>query len=392
MGAGRPRTAIGEMGKISKPKLLSNGTYQVTAAVRLSAGEKRISSSGMSARSAVAALHAKRDRVLDAAEPGVDNDPLFSTLGAQWLILKKRRLAVQSAQRYEATLTGSIGRAIGTLSISELTNPMLRRLIRRIEDDGHSSEARTARVVLRGVLAHGAEMGVCKPELFNFDGLQLPVSKKEAIALSPDDAQEIRRLIQVGRDAVRPGPRSTKAHDDLIDFVDLALATSLRISEVLALTDSTVNLTDPDSPMVYVEQKIEYVRGAGYRLGVLKTIATRRGMLVPNFASDIIRRRSDDLGRDGLLFHTAEGRPLSQNNIRRTLRNCLAGSDLAWVGPHDFRKTLISVVDEALGSHVAAAIAGHGNENLIKNHTYAERRVITPDVRELSNRFAPAHL
>src|SRR5690606_37394630 len=120
-------------------------------------GESRITASGTSGADAISRLKAKVDRINTAAEPGVVTDPKFAVLAAEWLTFKRRTLAVQSVQRYEATVFGSVGKKIGDLSISELNNPMLRRVIRNLIDDDHAPEARTARVVLRGVLAYGAE-------------------------------------------------------------------------------------------------------------------------------------------------------------------------------------------------------------------------------------------
>jgi integrase len=328
-------------------------------------------------------------RITRAAEPGVAKDPKFADLATEWLAFKRRTLAVQSIQRYEATAFGSVGKKIGSLSISELNNPMLRRVIRTLLYEDHASEARTARVVIKGVLAYGAERGICSPELFNFSGMIIPVPKKLAIALSPEEVEEVRRLIRVHRDTERSGPRTTKAHDDLLDFVNLALATSLRISEVLAFTTSTVDLDHSESPRVYVEEKIEYTKGAGYDLGMVKTESTERVIIIPEFAVTIIRRRLADVGRAGLIFHTSGGGPLSQNNVRRTLRECVKGSKFEWVTPHVLRKTVITVVDNARGSKIASEVAGHSSEVLINNNTYSERRVVAPDVRYLTDQFAP---
>lgn len=392
MSAGRPRTNIGEIGKISKAKKLSTGRYQVSATLRTTSGESRITASGMNPRDAAARLEAKAKRITTPVEKGISRDPRFEELATEWLAFKRRTLAVQSVQRYEATAFGSVGKEIGSLSISELNNPMLRRVIRRLLDDDQAPEARTARVVIKGVLAYGAERGICSPELFNFSGMIVPVSKKLAVALSPEDVEAVRRLVRLHRDTKRSGPRTTKAHSDLLDFIDLALATSLRISEVLAFRESTVDLNHAESPRVYVEEKIEYTRGQGYDLGAVKTVSTERVMIIPEFAVSTIRRRLPDAGRAGLIFHTSGGGPLSQNNVRRTLRDCVKGSEFEWVTPHSFRKTLITVIDNALGSKIASEVAGHRSEVLVNNNTYSQRRVLAPDVRYLAERFAPMEI
>lgn len=294
MSAGRPRATIGEIGeigKISKAKKLRTGSYQVSATLRTMSGESRITASGMTPKDASTQLEAKVKRIAKAVEPGVAKDPKFEDLATEWLAFKRRTLAVQSVQRYEATAFGSVGKKIGSLSISELNNPMLRRVIRNLVDDDHAPEARTARVVIKGVLAYGTERGICSPDLFNFSGMIIPVPKKLAIALSPQEVEEVRQLIRVHRDTERSGPRSTKAHDDLLDFVDLALATSLRISEVLAFTASTVELDHPEAPRVSVEEKIEYTKGRATTWAWL-----RQSRLSESSSSLSSRSRSFDAG------------------------------------------------------------------------------------------------
>ena len=68
----------------------------------------------------------------------------------------------------------------------------------------------------------------------------------------------------------------------------------------------------------------------------------------------------------------------------------MKGSDFEWLTPHTLRKTIITIVDNALGSKIASEVAGHGSEVLINNNTYSQRRIVAPDVRFLADQFAPA--
>jgi integrase len=121
---------------------------------------------------------------------------------------------------------------------------------------------------------------------------------------------------------------------DLIDAIDLALGTSLRISEVLAIA-SHGRFLDEDEPYVDATKKVEYVRAPGMCSVPLRTHTTVRGIPLPPFAVEILREHIGRYG-DGLVFRSSRGTggPISQNNLRRLLCGIVEGTDLAWVTPH----------------------------------------------------------
>jgi integrase len=236
------------------------------------------------------------------------------------------------------------------------------------------------------VLGYAVEQGAVSPQLINFDGFQLPAPRKKPRAITLPELESLRGLIAAHRDRDRPGPRSTKAYDDLTDCMDLILATSLRISEVLSIHRDNISL-NAKHPTLVVETKVEYVKGVGYQLGKVKTDATARGIELPAFAVAILRRRFAD-GRE-FAFVARGGGFLSQNNIRRTLREVTGDSDLSgWLSPHSGRKTVATAVNNELGSAIAAEVLGQANDSLIKS-TYGERRPVAPNVTAITDRFAP---
>jgi integrase len=384
--------AVGSLGEKSKATRLEAGSYQVSAYLRLPNGtRRRIFDSGRTPSDARDALDVKARRILENWDTGSFSATMtVDTLGGLWLveIRQDAGLAVQTVQRYEASLRGRIHAELGALTIQELTNARLRRFIRSIDQSGHLSEARNSRVVLRGLLAFGVENGVGTAEVFNFDGLRLKVPLKKPRAITVPELQRLRALITAHRDRPRPGPHSTKTHDDLLDAIDLALATSLRISEVLGIATEDLDL-ETQPPTVTITQKVEYANGHGYRLGGVKTDATERTIPIPTFAVQILRRRAEKYG-PGLVFRSSRtGGPISQNNIRNTLRTVTRGTDLTWFTPHAARKTTLTSVNNVHGPKVAAAVAGHTDERLILS-TYGERQPLAPDVTDITQQFAPA--
>ncbi|MEY9950582.1 tyrosine-type recombinase/integrase [Leifsonia sp. EB34] len=397
MGArrGRPALSIGQLGKINEWQDKSVGCYKAQARLRLPNGTR----TRVTGKSTLSALDARNDlnekarRKLAAWDTteGYSPDMTLRELAQRWLDdyrTQKPAPKAQTVQRHESSLNAHLLPAFGDLSIAELSNPRLRKWLRTLGSE-HLAEARNSRVVLRHVLAKGAEEGICSPELLNFDGVRLAVPIKKARAIAPGELDRLRTMVQADRSRPRSGPKSRKTHDDLLDAIDLALATSLRISEVLGISSEDVAL-DPKGPVLNVSKKVEYVRGTGYVLGSVKTHGTERSIPLPPFAVRIIERRIKQYGT-GLIFRSsrAPGGPISQNNLRRLLREILDGSDLAWVTPHSARKTMLTAVNRQLGSKAAAAVAGHADDKLIIS-TYGERETVAPDVTDITETmFAP---
>ena len=360
---------------------------QVSATLRLPNGDtRRITGSGASPTDARKSLDANAKRML-ATWGAVVLSPTMTVreLGESWLTeFRKSDRAIQTIQRYEATLRGAVDREFGSLTIQELTNGKLRTAINDLKVE-HLAEARNFRVVIRAVLAHGAEHDICSPALFNLDNLNLPVPVRKARAITGEELIELRALIDADSNAERPGPHSGKAHDDLEDVLSLIFATSLRLSEVLGITHDSVNF---ETGTLLVKSKIEYALGAGYRVGPVKTKATERTIELPAFALEILTRRFAENG--GFAFATRNGTPLSQNNVRRTLRRALAGHELGtWFTPHQARKAVASAVYAELGAAVAAAVLGHGDGGTLVRTTYGEKIPLAPNVTRITQRFIP---
>lgn len=384
---GRPALPVGQLGKTTSS--VEDGIYVARAALRLPNG-KRVRLSGKSRasdRDALADLHARAAVRMSAWDVSDDFSPdmTFRELATKWL--EKYRVDApvpkpQTIQRHESSLNAHILPEFGDLRIRELSNRRLRKWVQGLAAS-HLAEARNSKVVLRHVLSLGADEGACEPSLYDFDGVRLAVPRKQPRAITQDELSMLRDKVEADRVRPRSGPKSRKAHDDLLDAIDIALATSLRISEVLGITSDDVAL-DSKQPVLRVTRKVEYVSGRGYVLGDVKTTTTKRGIPLPPFAVDIIEARIQRYG-EGLIFRSSRGTggPISQNNLRRLLRSIVEGTELEWVTPHSARKTVLTAVNRQLGSAVAAAVAGHADEELIKS-TYGERESIAPDVTDIT--------
>ena len=82
------------------------------------------------------------------------------------------------------------------------------------------------------------------------------------------------------------------------------------------------------------------------------------------------------------IFASRRGTWLSPNNVRRQWRQARAETDLEWVTPHTFRKTVATLIDKEADTKSAAAQLGHASEEVTDTY-YIAKPVLAPDVSEI---------
>ena len=92
-----------------------------------------------------------------------------------------------------------------------------------------------------------------------------------------------------------------------------------------------------------------------------------------------------DLGLDGgsdrLVFPSTKGTPRSPGRVREQLKEALRGTGVA-VKPHDFRRTVATLVADESSTKDATALLGHSTEATTVRH-YIKRTHVAPDVRQV---------
>ncbi|WP_430501277.1 tyrosine-type recombinase/integrase [Micromonospora trifolii] len=142
------------------------------------------------------------------------------------------------------------------------------------------------------------------------------------------------------------------------------LATGARIGEILALRWEDLDLA-AERPTLTICGTLVFVKGQGFfRQPWVKSDAGWRMVVLPRFAVGMIMARK--LAAAGnphdAIFASRRGTWLSPNNVRRQWREDRADTDLAWVTPHTFRKTVATLIKEETDTKSAAAQLGHSSE------------------------------
>ncbi|MFY1632393.1 tyrosine-type recombinase/integrase [Solwaraspora sp. WMMB335] len=383
----RPELPIGTWGKIRTEKLGPN-RYRARARFRDYDGKTRdIEATDTTGPAAERALKVKlRDRTTPNDDE-ITRETRISRLAELWVeeITAEERIAPQTIHRYQTSLRASILPALGGLRIREASVGRLDRFLRDIAKDRPSS-AKGAKVVLSQMFALAVRHGAIPTNPVRDTG-RLRKPRRTVVALTDDNLQAVRTAIRDWQQPIpgKPGPRHT---GDLADIVDLMLATGARIGEILALRWEDLNLA-AERPTLTICGTLVFVKGKGFfRQPWTKSDAGYRMVVLPRFAVGMILARklvAADNPHDAI-FASRRGTWLSPNNVRRQWRQARADTDLAWVTPHTFRKTVATLIKEETNTKSAAAQLGHSSEEVTDTY-YIAKPAQAPDVSEVLERL-----
>lgn len=175
----------------------------------------------------------------------------------------------------------------------------------------------------------------------------------------------------------------------MADIIDLMLATGCRIGEILAWRWSDLDL-DADLPTLTVSGTIKTKTGKGtYRKATPKTDTSRRTVVLPRFATELLRVRREFAipNENDAVFATRNGTWHQVVNVERRWRQIREDSGYEWVTPHTFRKTVATLISEAATSELASRQLGHSSSQVTRDY-YIAKPPVSADLSELLERLA----
>ncbi|WP_166741786.1 tyrosine-type recombinase/integrase [Cumulibacter soli] len=367
----RPPLTIGTWGTITTT---TRGTRRVAKA-RFRDYDGRTRLVEASGRSAAEAERRLKARLIERAAPSdadITADSRVSVLLTYWAReIEESDLAPDTKRLYLGTLRREITPALGNLVIREVTVARVEAFLRAVKATKTVHVARTAQKVLSSVWAVAARLGATDRNIVK-DTSPVAVPAKAVQALT---AQDVRAI----RDGLRTDKKARAA--DLPDVVDMFAATGLRISEVLGVRWDDVDL---DAGTVTPRMRVQRIKGQGLHLtDRLKTKGKRATLQLPSFALDMLLRRRIEQSAPNphnVVFPSLRGTLRDVSNMERQWRDARTRLGYGWVTPHTFRKTVATIVANALDARAAASQLGHTTSATTERH-YIERSVTGPDAR-----------
>ncbi|MFD1836247.1 tyrosine-type recombinase/integrase [Brachybacterium rhamnosum] len=331
------------------------------------------------------------DRLAPAGEDLTANSPIEQAV-TLWLADRETaNLASNTLRRYREVATDHVNPGMGAVRLREATVPRLEAYIRGLRATIGAPTARLARTVLSGALSLATRHGALASNPMR-DVAGVTVTKKDPHALTVDQVRAVRAAIIAWQSPPpredgkprRGRPRTTA----LLDVVDVILATSARIGEALAprwsedidLEAGTLTIS---GTLSWTDEKPARLYRQDYRKGDADHVVHT---LSPHLVAMLTRRHVNADGNPhDLVFPAANGAHWDQNNFRKTLRAALEPAGLAWITPHELRRTVATEVDRTHGLRAAAEVMGN-TEEVARRH-YVERRTLAPDVRDTLEKF-----
>jgi site-specific recombinase XerC len=233
----RPRLPVGTMGEIRCYRL-PNGRVRATANFRDYDGRtrrvERTASSESAARNRLREACRDRGRTDSAAE--ITPKTTVAALGEQWFAQVEAAVEAGdyspgTSRAYRDRLDKQVVPALGALSVGEVTVARVDRLLRATKER-HGAVARTTRTVLSGMFGLAARHDALDRNPVR-DAAAIRGKSKSAEVLGLEQVWDLRGKLAADEKAVEL---------DLVDFVDMMLATGLRIGETAAITWPAVDL------------------------------------------------------------------------------------------------------------------------------------------------------
>ncbi|WP_285117342.1 tyrosine-type recombinase/integrase [Leifsonia sp. fls2-241-R2A-40a] len=404
---GRPRTSLGTWGKLAYTTL-ADGRVRVSGAYRDPWGTThRIQRTGGS-RAAADKLRLNAAQKINGRRTGSSMSTLTSESTIRELaelVLREYEqsadLATQTVSRYRASIRNHIIPTIGDLLLDEVDGHLLGEFLTTLNSK-HPSEARSCRTIIRKMHTKGGR--AIRDDWISGLPKRLIRRRGEVRALSANSVKALFTMLESDSQRPRGGPKSRRAHDTLRDVLTVQLGTGLRVSEVAAFRAEDVVLRPDGRVQVSVHGAVVYREASGTRTTVpgrkrpvyetpgryiiQEHIKTNQKRLVwaDEWAAAVLLRRAGAT-ESGLLFATETGQPLNLNNLRRTLREVIGGSDFeGWLSTHTMRRTVGNAVAREHGEEAAAAALGHASVATTRE-SYIERVQMAPDVSSVTSQL-----
>lgn len=389
----RPPLQIGTWGRISRDEV-TPGVWRAMARFRDFDGVTRkvearavaVSRNDRGSKAEQALIAALRDRAMPAGDDITPETRLSRLAEIWWLEFMDQDRAINTQRRYREVMDSYVIPGVGGLAIREATVSRLDRFLKSTTAKHGPATAKLAKTVLSAMLGLAARHGAVAANPLR-DVAKVPVSRKEVRALTIDEASALRAgLRQWQNDS---SPRGRKRPDDLIDVVDVMLATGARIGEALAVRWKDIDLKS-ERPTLTVTGTVIYVKGHGMTIQEHpKSTNSRQRYYLPPFAVEmLLRRQVQQLVANpwDVVFPSSTGTLRDPGNFRKQWRSARDDIGFQWVTPHTFRKSVGTLLANAEGMASASAQLGHSSEQITSRH-YVQKTHEAPDMTALLQAF-----
>lgn len=331
-------------------------------------------------------IAALTDRAMPAGEDITGDMRITKLALIWWAEFEDTGRALNTRRRYRDIMDNYVCPGVGGLRIREATVSTLDRFLKTMRIKHGNATAKLCKTVLSGMLGLAARHGALDGNPLR-DVATIPTSHKEVRALTVTEVGALRTGLRQWEATKKQAGRYPTV--DMLDVVDIMLATGARIGEALAIRWKDIDLKAP-RPTVTVNGTIVYMPRQGLTIqDHPKSAHSRQRYFLPAFAVEmLLRRQIGQLEANpwDVVFPSAVGSLRDPNNFRKQWRAARDELGFEWVTPHTFRKTVGTLLEASSGMAVASAQLGHSSENVTRKH-YVQKTHEAPDNTTLLEAF-----
>ena len=388
----RPPLPIGSWGRVMRTQV-EVGVWEARARFRDFDGITR--QVRRRAKTGAAAERALVSELTERTSPAGDEigrETRLSAIAVIWFTeIEARNLAVNTLRRYREILDDHVLPAVGGLAVREASVSRLDSFLKSVALNTGAATAKLCRTVLSGMLGLAVRHGAAPTNPLR-EVAGVTVVKKEPRALTLAEVAVLRDAVKAWErnetdkagQPVVGSKRGRARTSELLDVVDMLLATGARIGEVLAIRWEDVDL---EEQTVTISGTI--VRPIGeplIRQSFPKSSSSQRELELPRFAVDMLMRRRVNAASNivGAVFPSTAGTWREPGNVRTQWRQVRAAAGYSWVTPHSFRRTVATLLDAEVDLKSASAQLGHAGTDITQRH-YVQPTHRGPAVAEILN-------
>jgi len=326
------------MGEIRCYKLPGKGFRAITHYRDPDGSIRRVARVGRTERQARSRVEeACRDRGRRDTPLDITPDTTVREVAQEWFSRIEAAVAAGerspgTARAYRDRLDNQVLPALGDLRLRQVDVPRVDRMLEATRAQNGVAVAKLTRSVLSGVLELAARLDALPTNPVR-DAAPLRAERKVRSSLDLGHVHVLRSRLAA----------DVRARDqDLLDVVDVMLATGLRIGETLALTWSAVDL---DARTVEVRATVVRITGHGLVLRPRPTTkAGPRTLELPVWVVEILRRRRAGAAPNGwdAVFTSTTGHLRDPSNTQGDLREAFVRAGYPEITSHSLRRTVVS--------------------------------------------------
>ena len=351
----RPQLPVGTAGKI-RTYPAGNGYRAATIYRDYDGRNRQIERHGKTKNAAQRALaEAVRDRTRPVENSTLTPATTVSALAeAWWNEIENNRRSPGTLRLYRDRLDRQIIPSLGSLRVRELTVGTVDRHLRSVTDSNGPAVAKAVRSVLSGMCRLA-----CTHDALQRNPVRdaTPITTKahrKPRSLTVPEIRQLRAMLTYDHTAIRR---------DLPDFIDMMLATGLRIGETAAIRWPSVDLEQRHHRRRHRHRRQNHRhRAADPHPRIVQTHRPhpQPAQLVRGHAAAPQRRNAAATG--DLVFPAPKGGLRDPSNTSADLKDAFTAAGYDWMTSHALRRTVATLIDRAgLSTRVAADQLGHSN-------------------------------